>query len=268
MGFRVSVSLLVTLALLGFAGALIAGLLGVGGAILMIPLLLYTPPWLGFPPLDVRAVAGISMVQVFFAALSGAIAHGRRGAVHRGLTVTVGVMAALGSLVGGVASRWLHPLALLIIFAVMASLGAVLMWAAPTERSEQPNAADTLSFHRWLAILVGGGVGLGAGLVGAGGAFLLVPLLITVVGIPTRITIGSSLAITLWTATAGVLGKLATGQISFAPAAALVLGAVPGAQVGEWVSRRCGVRGLRGLLAAVTTLVALWVWADVFSHFR
>jgi hypothetical protein len=149
----------------------------------------------------------------------------------------------------------------------MASLGAVLMWVAPKERSEESSAPDTISFHRPLAILVGGGVGIGAGLVGAGGAFLLVPLLITVVGIPTRITIGSSLAITLWTATAGVLGKLATGQIPFAPAAALVLGAVPGAQVGEWVSRRFGVRGLRSLLAAVTTLVAVRVWADVLSRF-
>jgi len=268
MGSRVSVSFLFTLTLLGFAGALISGLLGVGGAILMIPLLLYTPPWLGFPPLDVQTVAAISMVQVFFAALSGAIAYGRRGAVHGGLTLTVGVMAALGSLAGGVASRWLHSLALLSVFAVMASLGAVLMWVAPTERIETSNASYALSFHRPRAILVGGAVGLGAGLVGAGGAFLLVPLLITVVGIPTRITIGSSLAITLWTATAGVLGKLATSQIPFAPAAALVLGAVPGAQVGEWVSRRFGVRGVRSLLAAVTTLVAMTVWADILSHFR
>lgn len=263
-----SMSLLFTLTVLGFMGAFVAGLLGVGGAILMIPLLLYVPVWLGFPPLEVKAIAAISMVQVFFAALSGAIAHGRRGAVHRGLTTTVGVMAALGSLAGGVASRWLQSLTLLSIFAAMASLGALLMWAAPLGKDEESNAAEGLTFHRPLAILVGGAVGLGAGLVGAGGAFLLVPLLIAVVGIPTRITIGSSLAITLWTATAGVLGKLATGQIPFMPAAALVLGAVPGAQIGEWASRRFGVRGLRGLLAAVTTLVALRVWADVLSHLR
>jgi len=53
---------LLTLAALGFVGAFVAGLLGVGGAILMIPLLLYVPPWIGFPPLDVMAVAAISMV--------------------------------------------------------------------------------------------------------------------------------------------------------------------------------------------------------------
>ncbi len=248
---------------LGFVGAFVAGLLGVGGAILMIPLLLYVPPWLGFPALDMKVAAAISMVQVFFAALSGAIAHGRRGAVHHGLTVTVGVLTALGSLAGGVASRWCSSHVLLAIFGVMASLGAALMWATPREPDGRELTTTTLSFRRSRAMLVGGGVGLGAGLVGAGGAFLLVPLLITVVGVPTRITIGTSLAITLWTATAGVVGKFVTGQVPFALATALVLGAVPGAQAGERVSRRFAVRGLKGILVVVTTAVALKIWTDV-----
>ena len=261
-----TVSFLLTLAALGFMGAFVAGLLGVGGAILMIPLLLYVPPWIGFPPLDVKAVTAISMVQVFFAALSGAIAHGRHGAVHRGLSVTVGAAAAVGSLAGGVASRWLPEHALLAIFAAMASLGVLLMWVAPTAHDGQSRTADMAPFHRPLVLLTGGGVGVGAGLVGAGGAFLLVPLLITVVGIPTRITIGSSLVITLWTAAAGVVGKLMTGQVPFAPAVALVLGAIPGAQVGGWASRRFGVRSLKGLLTGLTTLVALRIWIDVLSR--
>ena len=122
-----ALAFLALLMFLGFAGAFVAGLLGVGGAIIMIPLLLYLPPWIGFPALSVNEVAAISMVQVFFAALSGAIAHGRRGAVHRTLVFTVGASAALGALVGGVASRWFSPLALLAVFGVMASLGAVLM---------------------------------------------------------------------------------------------------------------------------------------------
>jgi uncharacterized membrane protein YfcA len=264
----VNVPFLVLLTGLGFAGAFVAGLLGVGGAILMIPLLLYVPPWLGFPGLDIRVIAAISMVQVFFAALSGAIAHGRQGVVHRGLTVTVGALTALGSLAGGVASRWLPSYLLLAIFGVMASLGAVLMWAAPPEPDAAEFPTGTLPFRRARAMLVGGGVGLGAGLVGAGGAFLLVPLLITFVGVPTRIIIGTSLAITLWTATAGLVGKIVTGQVPFALSAALVLGAAPGAHVGEWVSRRFAVRSLTRLLAVVMTLVALKIWVDVLFFGR
>jgi hypothetical protein len=102
--------------------------------------------------------------------------------------------------------------------------------------------------------------------VGAGGAFILVPLLITVVGIPTRITIGSSLAITLWTGAMGLLGKLVTGQIPFALALPLMAGAIPGAQAGEWLARRLRIRTLRWLLCAVTTLVAARIWIDVFRQ--
>jgi hypothetical protein len=125
----------------------------------------------------------------------------------------VGATAAVGSLVGGVASRWLPGSMLLAVFAAKASLGVALMWVAPRAQDDRSPMADMAPFHRPLALLTGGGVGLGAGLVGAGGAFLRVPLLITVIGIPTRITIGSSLAITRWTATAVLLGKLVTGQI-------------------------------------------------------
>lgn len=264
-----TIGFLATLTLLGFGGALIAGLLGVGGAILMIPLLLYGPPWLGFAALDVKSVAAISMVQVLFAALSGAIAHGRRGRVHRELALTAGALSAAGSLCGGILSRWVPGVWLLVAFAVMATAGAILMLRTLTGAAGgEVETDDTFTFRRSAAALVGAGVGVAAGLVGAGGAFLLVPLLITVVGVPTRITIGSSLAITLWTAVAGLLGKLITGQVPLLPAAALVLGAVPGAQCGEWIGRRLGTRALRGWLAALTALVALRVWFDVYLAFR
>ena len=60
---------LATLAVLGLTGAFVAGLLGVGGAIVMIPLLLYGPPLLGVGALDLRAVTGVTMAQVFAAAM-------------------------------------------------------------------------------------------------------------------------------------------------------------------------------------------------------
>jgi len=264
-----SLSLAVTLGVLGFAGAVVAGLLGVGGAILMIPLLLYVPAWLGVAVLDMKTVAAVSIVQVFFAALSGVIAHGRRGAVNKSLALLAGGSAAAGALLGGVASRWCSPWALQLVFALMATLGAALLLAAPSER-ETPagHTQGPAPFNRPLAAAVGFSVGVMGGLVGAGGAFILVPLLITVVGIPTRMTIGSSLAITLWTGAMGFLGKLATGQIPFALAAPLVLGAIPGAQVGERIARRLGIRTLRGLLAAITGLVALRIWIDVLVPLR
>jgi uncharacterized membrane protein YfcA len=258
------VILLAVLVGLGVFGAFFAGLLGVGGALLMVPLLLYVPPWLGLGAFDMKVVAAMSMLQVFFAALSGVIAHGKRGRVQHGPALTVGIATAVGSFGGGVASRWLSPLVLTVTFALMATLGSILMLNTLSEREEPSH--EPSAFPRGLGVAVGLAVGTAAGLVGAGAAFLLVPLLITLFKLPTRLAIGTSLAITLWTATAGFLGKLVTAQIPLLPALALVVGALPGAQVGERVSHAAPPRALRKLLAAVTAVVAVRVWIDVLRQ--
>ncbi len=264
-----SATLAVCLASLGFVGAFIAGLLGIGGAIIMIPLLLYVPGGLGLGSLDMRMVAALSMVQVFFAAAAGVIAHSAHGSVHRELAISAGAAAALGSLLGGIGSRWVSSWGLLLVFALMATLGAGLMWAAPEERGGDGSPKpDEKGPSRPSAAAIGVVVGVMAGLVGAGGAFLLIPLLITVLKVPTRLTIGSSLAITLWPASTGFLGKLVTAQIPFGPAVVLVLGALPGVALGEWASRRTRVRTLRGLLTILIALAAIRVWIDVVTAFH
>jgi uncharacterized membrane protein YfcA len=88
-------------------------------------------------------------------------------------------------------------------------------------------------------------------------------LLIGVVGVPIRITIGTSLAITAISAVSGFLGKVITGQIPWGPAAFVALGAVPGAQLGALVSRRLSGEWLRRALFVVVLLTALRVWWDL-----
>ncbi|MGE5850705.1 MAG: sulfite exporter TauE/SafE family protein [Candidatus Methylomirabilota bacterium] len=264
-----SAALAACLASLGFMGAFFAGLLGIGGAIIMIPLLLYVPSLLGLGNLDMKVVSALTMVQVFFAAATGAIVHGVRGSVHRELAVSAGAGAVLGSLLGAIGSRWVSSWGLLLVFALMATLGAGLMWAAPEEREGDGwPKPDEQTLSRPSVAAIGMSVEVMAGLVGAGGAFLLIPLLITVLRVPARLTIGSSLAITVWTASAGFLGKLVTAQIPFGPAVVLVLGALPGVVLGEWASRRTRVRTLRGLLTFVIALVAVRIWIDVVTAFH
>ena len=70
-------SFILTLAALGFAGAFASGLVGVGGAIVMIPLLFYVPPLLAVGSLDIKLVAGVTMAQVLAASAVGVWTHGR-----------------------------------------------------------------------------------------------------------------------------------------------------------------------------------------------
>jgi uncharacterized protein len=261
----VTASLAVTLTALGVTGAFVSGLLGVGGAIVMIPLLLYVPPLLGVGALDVKAVSAVTMAQVFVAALAGMLAHRRHRAVNADLAWVGGAAMGAASFAGALASRWVPDRWLLVVFAVMAT-GAVGLMLVPVQTLEPPPEAAPRRFSRPRTVLVCAGVGLAAGLVGAGGAFLLVPLLLVVVGVPIRVTIGSSLAITALASTAGVAGKIITAQMPLWPTLAVLLGTVPGARLGAAVSRRLPAPALRLVLFVVVLATALRVWWDVLAR--
>ncbi len=98
------------------------------------------------------------------------------------------------------------------------------------------------------------------GLVGQGGAFIIIPILLYVLKIPLRVTIGSTLAI----GTAGLIGKIATGQVPFQIAIALLMGSIPAAQLGSVIGRKTKVQFLRWLLAFIITVSAIKVWSDIF----
>jgi len=250
------------LLVLGMVGAFVSGLIGVGGAIVMIPLLLYVPPLVGVGRLDIKEVAAITMVQVFAAAVSGVIAHGRHRAVNVRLAATGGVAMAGGSLTGAVASHWMPDAWLLMVFALMVTAAFVLMFLPPPP-PDVTTPAEAREYSRTLTVAVAGAVGLAAGVVGAGGAFLLVPLMLVVVGVPIRVTIGSSLAMTALAATAGIIGKLVTGQVPLGSALVVALGAAPGAQLGALASRRLAGGMLRGILFVVIVLTGVRVWWHV-----
>jgi uncharacterized membrane protein YfcA len=258
----VSLVLAVVLLALGVVGAFVSGLVGVGGAIVMIPLLLYGPPLLGLPALDVKTVAAITMVQVWVAAVSGMIAHGRHRAVNRRLAVVGGVAMAGGTLTGAVASKYVSDRWLLIVFAAMVTVAFVVM-LLPEPPPDVAEPAEVKEYSAPLTAVTTGVVGLAAGLVGAGGAFLLVPLLLVVVGVPIRVTIGSSLAITAVAATAGVLGKAVTGQVPVPSALLVAGGALVGAQLGAAASRRLSGVALRRALLLVIVATGVKIWWDV-----
>lgn len=257
-----SLAFAAVLFVLGAVGAFVSGLIGVGGAIVMIPLLLYVPPLLGVGALDIKSVAAITMVQVFVAAVSGMIAHGRHRSVNRRLALMGGTAMAAGSLAGAVASKYVPERWLLVVFAIMVTLAFVLV-LLPEPPPDVTEPAEVKAYNAALTALTAGGVGIAAGLVGAGGAFLLVPLLLVVVGVPIRVTIGSSLAITALAATAGVLGKAVTGQIPVPPALVVAASALPGAQLGAAASRRLSGSALKRSLLVVIVLTGVKVWWNV-----
>ncbi|MEW6661926.1 MAG: sulfite exporter TauE/SafE family protein [Bacillota bacterium] len=253
--------LVLVLIVLGLIGGMIAGLLGLGGAVIMIPLVLYVPPFLGLPGLSMKAVAGIVMVQVMFASLAGAYVHRKHHYVNPTIVLWFGCPIVLGALTGGILSKFVDSYFLTLVFALLAIFAYYIILLPKNEQEVPPDIP--VAFNKLLAVLVTLVVGLCIGMVGAGGGFVLIPLMINFFNIPTRLTIGSSLGIVLMSSVAGFIGKLTTGQIPFLPALALVIGAIPGALAGGILSKRTGIKQLKLLLAGTIGLAGGSVWFEL-----
>ena len=261
-----SATLIATLALLGAGGGFLAGLLGLGGGVLMFPLLYYVPPLLGLERFDAQTVAAVVVSQVFFSALVGGMAHLRSGRVHRRLVIVAGTASALGAFGGAVASRWTSEQFLLTLFGVVMIL-VILMTFLPGPTEEQEvRSIESLSVPTVLLVLPASGVGLIVGFLGAGN-FAFVPLLIYVLKVPTRIAIGSNLLIAVMSTATGFAGKLVTGQIPFLISAVVVCGSGVGALIGERVHRQLSPKMLRCIYAVVVALIAIRVWITIWSYY-
>jgi uncharacterized membrane protein YfcA len=256
--------LVVLLVGIGFAAAFLSGLVGVGGAVVLIPMLLYIPPLLGLATLGIKTVAGTTIVQVTAASISAASGHLGGGHVDRRLVSTLGPTMIVASFVGAFASAYVDPIVLEAVFATLAVFAAAMMLGL---RNRAPAHVDgPPAFDRRLAVAIGIGVGLLAGFIGAGGAFFLAPVLLHVLRIPMRYVIGSTVGIVAISSGAGLLGKALTDQVDWLLAAALVVGALPGARVGAFVSRRTSPHRLGVVLGLVILAVAIRMWLDIANQ--
>ncbi len=247
---------------LGIITGFFSGLCGIGGGIIMAPLLLYAPPLFGYEPLSMKVVAGLTIVQGLLGCLSGAFTHNKLHFVSGKLSLYMGVSIFVAAIIGAAGSYYVSNAILLIIFAGLAFIAAVLMLVPVKKDPENPEVA-ALTFSRFKAVIVSSGIGLLGGLVGQGGSFILIPLMTSFVKIPTRIAIGSNLAIVLFSSIAGFIGKAATGQIEWLMAIPLAISVIPAASFGGFISKKVPVKRLRQILAVLIALVAIRILASI-----
>lgn len=260
-----SLALISLLASLGALGGFAAGLLGVGGGVVMFPLLYYVPPFFGFAPLDAKTVAAVVSSQVFFSTLVGGWAHLRQGHIQRSITIMAGGCSAGGALIGAVASKWVSEQFLLMLFGLVTTAAGLVM-CLPIPLRGQEGASNQEPDVALLPVAACSfAAGIVIGFLGAGN-FVFVPLLIYVFKLPTRMAIGSTLAIGLMNSTAGFIGKLVTGQVPLLAASFVVTAAALSALAGERAHRELTATVLRTIYAILVGLIALTVWITVLRN--
>jgi uncharacterized protein len=245
--------------LIAFITSVFSGMLGLGGAVLLIPAYLYIPQLLGLDPIGVREITGMTSVQVFASALTGMIMHRRKGAVNSKLVLTMGIPILIASFTGAAYSSVIKPEVIIGIFALLAMVGALMMFV----RKGIYDETEEFKFNPVLAVVIALMVGFFGGIAGAPGAFILSPLMMTILKIPVRVTIGSTLGIVLLSAGSASIGKLVTGQVPLELTLLAVAVSVPGVIFGSIFSHQIKAKTLRVAIALLITMVGLEMWYQI-----
>jgi uncharacterized membrane protein YfcA len=241
-------------AVAGFIASFLSGLLGIGGGIVLTPVLLYAPQLVGAPALSVKVITGLTVVQAVSASVLGALRHRAYGNVSTRLVLLMGPPAAIASLTGAFVSRDVPDQLLLAVFAVFSFLGAVFLVLPPRTREA---ATQDVRVNRPLAIVFAIVIGGFGGMVGIGAIAFILAALVYFLRVPPRVAIGSSLGIGLFGAIAALIGKAATAQVDPTLAAIIVGAAVVGSPLGSWVSVRTRTGLLLRSLAVIVALAAV-----------
>jgi uncharacterized membrane protein YfcA len=249
---------------LGLAAGFVAGFVGVGGGILMVPILLELFRAWGLPLSSVVQAAMATSLSVAVFSVSSAIVRHHR---QRRILWRLVPFLAPGSLAGGwLAARLAVVLPGLVLQLVLAALMTVAAIRMLTQK--EIRARSNMNFHWWQGLLVGIGVGLVAGLSGLAGGIVLVPALALILGVRTGWLAGTSSAVIVFSALAAALGYLTAtpaeplgwGFIGFTClplTGLLVITAIPGAQFGAWTNRRTGSLLFRRIFGVLMLLVVI-----------
>ena len=266
---------------IGLAIGFLSGMFGIGGGFIMTPFLIF----IGVPP---GVAVGTGASQVVASSVSGAVSHWQRGNVdvHMGLLlVSGGFFGALGGVKVLAILKAYGQLDLCISLTYVILLGVVgsLMLFESVGALRATPAKPGVSIrrggqHTWIEglplkqrfrrsriyvsaipfVLVGAFVGWLTAIMGVGGGFLLVPAMIYLLRIPTRIVIGTStFQILCITALTTVLQSVQNHSVDVLLSVPLIAGGVVGAQLGVGFGERMKAEQLRALLALLVLLVAV-----------
>lgn len=265
-------------ALVGVLIGIASGLLGIGGGTVMVPIFR-----LAFGMSATMSTA-TSLFAIIPTSISGAISHVKGKTCIPALGIAAGLggacMSPIGVWLAQLSPDWLVMLAAALIIGYSAinmfkkafkipqagqpATGVDAAAAASLTSSGEPAVsaptADDSSLSR-KQLLQGAAIGLVAGLasgyVGVGGGFIMVPLMLSIIGIPMRKASGTSLIAVMILAIPGVIEQGIIGNINYLAGIAIVIGTIPGAVIGARLVTKVPERTLRLLFGCFLIVAAV-----------
>ena len=277
----------VEILLLSAIVGVLSGLFGVGGGFLMTPFLIF----LGVPP--AYAVANEAN-NILATSVSGSTTHYLKNTLDYKMGLMIVAGGAIGTLLGIYTFSYFQDmgkidvviaLAYMYILAIIGSLMLVESLGEIDKQRRNVLVKKKLHVHYWIhglpfrlrfpksklyesaftPIIIGLFVGFIAAIMGIGGAFILVPAMIYIIGMPTKLVPGTSLFVTIFVSViVTFLHAFNYGSIDLLLVLMLVTGSIIGVQVGQKLGEKINSSGLRALLAILLLLVGIAMAYDTF----
>ncbi len=273
--------------ILSLVVGVLSGMFGGGGGFLMTPFLIF----LGVPP--AYAVPNEAN-NILGTSISGSTTHYLKGTLDykMGLMIVIGGVA--GTILGIITFSYFKDIGKINIVIslsymyILAIVGTIMLVQGVTEIDRARRKIiikKKLHSHFWIhglpfrmrfkksqlyesaftPIIIGLVVGFIAAIMGVGGAFILVPAMIYIIGMPTRLIPGTSLFVTIFvSAIVTVLHAFNYGSIDLALVIILILGSILGVQVGQKLSEKVDSTQFKTILAALLLLVGIAIAYDAF----
>ncbi|MEO6030730.1 MAG: sulfite exporter TauE/SafE family protein [Burkholderiaceae bacterium] len=251
--------------MLGCATGFLAGLLGIGGGMLLVPFLVLMLTLQDFPSAFIIKIAvATSLATICFTSLSSVRAHQKRGAVRWDIVKLLAPGIVVGSLIGPMIAKVMPAQLLTLLFAVFVTFSATQMFIdkKPKPTRQLPEGAGMFG--------AGGLIGILAALVGAGGGFISVPFM-TWCNVKIHNAVATSAALGFPIALAGTIGyviagwnlsDLPAGTFGFLYVPALVvvsIASVTTAPLGARAAHALNVRQLKRAFAVMLYVLAAYM---------
>ena len=266
---------------------ILSGLFGVGGGFLMTPFLIF----LGVPP--VYAVANEAN-NILATSVSGSTTHYLKNTLDYKMGLMIVIGGAAGTLIGIYTFTYFKDigkidtvisLAYMYILAIIGTLMLVESLGEIDKAKKNIVIKKKLHVHYWIhglplrmrfpksklyesaftPIIIGLIVGFIAAIMGIGGAFILVPAMIYIIGMPTKLIPGTSLFVTIFvSAIVTILHAFNYGSIDLILVTVLILGSILGVQVGQKIGEKVDSSQFKTILAILLLLVGIAIAYDSF----
>jgi len=247
------------LLLVGVLAGLFSGVLGVGGGIVMVPLMV------GMLRFDQHRAHATSLAAIVLIAISGVGRFAFDGEVDWAVGLALGVGGVVGSTLGAHWMNRLSPTALRAVFgAIIVLAGVRMIFSGDPGLGQQPDPV----VGAIIGVLIGLVAGVASGLAGIGGGVVMVPAMVFLLGLPQHAAEGTSLLAILFTSVAGTRVNLKNERVDLKEAAIIGAAGILSAQLGAAIALAMSAPRLSQLFGAFVILVGIRMLASVYRARR